>query len=1002
MKWFVALLVVCSLAVALVSGEGTGTPSVDDPPATTTTTTPTEDVAAPGDENPMHLNLMWHQHQPFYPKDEDGVYTRPWVRVHATKDYWDMAKMVEDHPGVTATFNLTPVLLLQLEDLANGAKDIYWVKTEIAATDLTTEDRMFIAERFFDVNATIIERFPRFQELADFRTGRSPEELVAAWSDDDFRDLQVLFNLAWTDPGFLAEEPLASLVAKGESFAEEDKAVVLDAHLEIIREVIPLHARLWAEGVIEVTTTPLAHPILPLVGDTNLAVEGDPAAILPNDRFREIADADQQVIRGLDTAERLLGQRPTGMWPGEGSVAQEILNLFSKNDVEWVATGEDVLAMTLGLGSFERDATDTVVESSTLYASYAAEINQREPVAMFFRDNRISDQVGFEYSGLSAQAAVDDFMGRLRAIYDSVDTSSQGGQPPIVSVILDGENAWEHYPNDGIDFLNELYERLAATPWIETTTPSAYLAAHPNPEPISDVFPASWFQPNFATWIGEQEEAMAWDYLYDTRQDLRRAEQSGDYSDDSIASAYEAMLFAEGSDWFWWYGSDQDSGDDGYFDAAFRELLGQVYDALGDERAAFVDVPIIPQTPVVADRSQSELVTIEVDGAAEAAWSSGGAYAGAAMAWAFDKENLYLRHDGDPSSLTEIYLGAPQGRRTSTAIDDAVLGFGATHLIAVRDGQYLLCNPLLDVDPERCIALNAATGDITEIAIPLEELGALAAGDVVLVKAAVDGELVPGDGPLGLQVPDISDVEVFLEFEDPLGDDTGPGTYTYPTDGVFAAGSYDLTAFTVGTEGDDVVFSLDVAAPIGNPWGSPSGLSIQTFDIYIDTDSAVDSGARTLIDGRNASLPDGMGWEYAVTIEGWQPALFIAEPDGSTVETEPSLSVAVFGDQGRIVIRVPRSLLGDGDPTSWTFGAVVLSQEGFPSPGVRRVRDIDAAASQWRGGGAPGDINHTRIFDMVGPPGAEAALSEYTAVTSGTVDDLAPDEFGSIFMMGAQ
>jgi alpha-amylase/alpha-mannosidase (GH57 family) len=994
MRQLVALIALTAVLLAACTGASSGTTSVVE-------AIPTSTVGA-SEEPPLHLMLMWHQHQPFYPKDADGVYTRPWVRVHATKDYWDMAAMLEDHPGITATFNLTPVLLVQLEDLANGAKDIYWVVSEIAAEQLSDEDRLFIAERFFDVNPKIIARFPRFQELADERAAAGAAVVASAWSPEDFRDLQVLFNLAWTDPRFLAEEPLRSLVSKGGGYTESDKDVIFTEHLRIIRDVIPLHARLWEAGRIEVTTTPLAHPILPLVADTNLALAGDPSAQLPTNRFREIADGDQHVGRGLDTAERLLGSRPTGMWPGEGAVAQDVMNLFSKNGVRWTATGEDVLAQTLDIGSFERSANDTVVAAETLYRPYSVQVNQRAPVAMFFRDIRLSDQIGFEYSGLSADQAVDDFMTRLRSIYDSLDIEAglDSGKPHVVSVIMDGENAWEHYDNDGIDFLDILYRRLADTPWVTTTTPSSYLDTNGEPEPLRDIFPASWFQPNYATWIGEEEEADAWDYLYKTRQDLRRAEQSGDFPQTTLDAALEAMLFAEGSDWFWWYGSDQDSGNDGYFDTAFRELLGQVYDALGLVRPAFVSVPIIPQTPVVADRTTADLISIEVDGVAEAAWDDAGTYQEARLRWVFDKENLYLRYDGDPDSVTELYIGAPQGAKSSTSYDGSVLGFGATLVLVSHDGDVLACNPILQFEPDRCVVVESARGEIFELALPLTQLGALEAGNIVLAKTLVADVLLPDAGPMAFQVPDISDVEVFVDVVDPVGDDFGPGSYTYPTDAVFGPGSFDLVAFRAGTEGDDVVFTFEVAAPIGNPWGSPNGLSVQTFDVYVDTDPGEGTGNRQLLDGRNASLDETLGWEYGLTVEGWQPALYVVSSDGSIEQTEPSMSVAVFGDQGKVVVRLPRSLFREGDLTSWGYAVAILSQEGFPSPGVRRVRDINPRAEQWRGGGAPDDINHTRIYDFIGPGGSEAMLASYPSVTSGSIDDLEPDDFAHIPVVG--
>ncbi len=948
--------------------------------------------------------LMWHQHQPFYPKDEDGVYTRPWVRVHATKDYWDMAALVGEHPEIEVTFNLTPVLLLQLEDLANGAKDSYWVAAETDADSLSEDEKRFLVERFFDTNPRVISRFPRYQELADSRAQLGADGAVEQWDHSDFRDLQILFNLAWTDPLFLEQEPLATLQAKERDYTEEDKATVFEEHLRIIQDVIPLHARLWKEGQIEVTTTPLAHPILPLIGDTDLAAAGDPAALLPESRFREIADADQHVIRGLDVAERLLGQRPVGMWPAEGAVAQLIMNLFSKNGVEWVGTGEDVLAQTLGIGSFERDSGDKVVDAEALYQPYDVQISGREPVAMFFRDVRISDQIGFEYSGSDAAAAVDDFMGRLRAIHDdpAVVAAAAAGRPAVVSVILDGENAWEHYPNDGRDFLDALYTELASAEWVETTTPSKYLAEHPGIAPIENVFPASWFQPNFATWIGEQEEATAWDYLYQARQDLRRAEQSGDMTDDALAAAFEFMLFAEGSDWFWWYGSDQDSGNDQYFDDAFRELLGQVYDALGQERPVYLSVPIIPEAPLVADRSPSGLLSIAIDGADDGEWDLAGRYQGVGVWWAFDKENLYIRYDGALVDGDALYIGTPQGRKVPTSLQGDVLGFGATKIVLVTADGVVLCDPPPLFEPEECIGVDAATGaQLTEVAIPLELLGPLEAGNSVLAKLDLVG-LTP-ERPLAFQVPDISDVRVFLDVRDPTGDDHGPGSYTYPTDSVFSPGSFDLETFQVGIDGDDVVFVFDMVSPIANPWGSPSGLSLQTFDVYIDTDPGGGTGSQLMIPGRNAALDTGWGWEYAITIEGWQSAIYIADADGSIVETQPTTSVAVFGDDGRVAVRVPVEILGGGDPTTWGYAALVLSQEGFPSAGVRRVRDINTVAQQWRGGGAPNDVNHTRIFDIAWPVEGdqETWLSDYASTSSGSVDSLGPGDFARIPMLTA-
>ena len=567
-------------------------------PATTTTTVPAADID-------LKLMLLYHQHQPLYPKDADGVVTRPWVRVHATKDYWDMAAFLRDY-DIEATFNLTPVLLLQLEELANGVKDRYWVLTEVPADQLTDDEKQFIFDRFFDASPKQIGRFPRYQELRAQKDSFGLE----SFTEQDLRDLQLLWNLSWTDPYFLAQEPLASLVAQERDFTEDDKATVLAEHLAIIEQVIPIHREMWDAGQIEVITTPLAHPILPLITDTNLATVGDPTALLPNNQFRQIADARTHIAEGLDEAERLLGRRPVGMWPGEGAVAEAVMPFFAKEGVEWVATGEDVLAPSLGLGTFERDDAGVVVEAEALYRPYLADSPNDPDVAMFFRDLAISDQMGFQYSGLSPQQAADDFIGRLRAIEDRLAAQGASGTH-VVSVILDGENAWESYDDDGIPFFEALYSAIESADFFETVLPSEILSELGDSVTVlPEVWPGAWFSSNYATWIGEPEEATAWDYLFRTRRDFATAERSGEVPEDELARAKRTMLFAEGSDWFWWYGADQDSGNDDYFDTAFRELLGQVYDQIGQDRPGFVSVPIIPETPIRAERSPEDVVTV--------------------------------------------------------------------------------------------------------------------------------------------------------------------------------------------------------------------------------------------------------------------------------------------------------------------------------------------------------------------------------------------------------
>lgn len=968
-------LAVSLTVVACTGGDDAGPPPTDAPTVDETQPAETDDVDGPdvtddttddGTDNgtdgpspgpPLEVALVWHQHQPRYPI-VDGVVTRPWVRVHAAKNYLDMVERVDAFDDLRVTFNLTPSLLMQLEEISAGTRDLYWVLTEIPADELTDEERQLLTERFFDVNQRIVDRFPRYAELA--------ERDRSTFTTDEIRDLQVLFNLAWTDPQFLAQEPLAALVDQGRDFDEADKAIVLDRHLELVDAVIGAHAERWADGRIELTTTPLAHPILPLLVDTDLALQQDPQAIMPTERFREYADARIHMERGLDLAQELLGARPTGMWPAEGAVAQEVVKLFSDADIAWIATGEDVLARSLGIGGFERDG-DLVREADLLYRPWVVRHRDTEPpVVVFFRDTRLSDLIGFEYSGTDADEAVADFMGRLFDIRERL-LAEGGDGPHVVSVVLDGENAWEWYEDDGGPFLDALYTALTTTDWITTTTPSAFVAEHLDaieelPAPLAA---GSWIGGTLQTWIGEDEEAQAWDYLRRARLDLRRAEQQG-ADPAALDEAMEAMLWAQGSDWFWWFGDDQDSGDDAYFDRAFRELLGQVYDAIGDDRPPWLEVPIVPFTP-----EQATLVD-EVS-----------LLDGDAGALAFEVVDGDLRVTTEADGPFELYLGMPRASvRRGTTLDGTVLGFGASHLVRFDAGEACLATPLPPVGLDELLrpcetveVLDTAAGPT--VVLPGPALGGLQTGDrLTVLLVGPGGETTPSAAPGLIALPDVGGFDLVLEVIDPVGDDHGPGSFTYPTDQVFLDGSYDLTRFQVGEADDEIVFVFDVDAPVANPWGSPVGLSVQTFDVYID--AIPGSGERLLLPGRNAALEEGSGWDVAVTIEGWMSKV-VRVVDGARIEDRPPMAITVLRDEGRVIVRLPYAALGvETPPEDWRLAVAVLSQEGFPSAGVDRVRDVARTAGQWTLGGGSGDATETRIIDLLHPePGVqEAALGD--------------------------
>lgn len=1051
---FVALIVLIGLL--LPSCQPTPSPLPTDTPAATATSTmapmtepgPTAVPSpTPSPEDVIYLAILWHQHQPLYYKDpETGIYAKPWVRVHATKDYYDMAAMVEQYPDVRVSFNLTPSLIKQLQDFVDGAKDRYWVLAEKPASELSEDEKITILRHFFDANwDNQIGIFPRYQALLDKRgTDASDDALAEAaerFTEQDFRDLQIWFNLAWFDPDFLAQEPLKSLVEQGEGFSEADKEIVFEETPRVIADVLPVHARLQQEGQIEVTMTPYAHPILPLLYATDLADEGMPDATLP-ERFSYPQDAIAQVERGVERYQEIFGQEPRGMWPAEGTVAQEIVKMVSDAGLTWMASGEQVLAKSLGIDGFTRDSQETVQEADALYRPYYVRYRDQRPVAIVFRDLVISDKIGFTYSGMPGEEAGADFIERIHAIKGRLEEEGAEG-PHLVSVILDGENAWQYYENDGKEFLHEMYRLLSEDETIQTVTPSEYLTRYPDQREIEDLWGGCWFSPDFATWIGEDEENLGWEYLRRTRKMLDKylkGDKQGEATDEQIAEALDAMYAAEGSDWFWWYGADQDSGDDPAFDQMYRNTLKDVYRAMGEEPPAWVSVPIIPESAAPPTREVQRVITPTVDGVAEEGeWVYAGFYRerGGAMArvehvigalyYGNDQENLYVRLESvrpwaELGEGTEafVYLGvagAPQANglsRYGEVMEPlTTLGFGATHEVRV-DVEAMTATLSTAAEggawePAQPLEAVALSGTTLELAVPFKALGDLTTGDRLTFVAVAsqqgrDLDLAPSAGPARVVVPELQPVIALLTVEDPEGDDHGPGPYTYPTDPVVDPGAFDLRQFIVGTDEENLVFTFSFVGPVNNPWGSGSGLAVQTLDVYIDTDHQAGSGRQLLLPGRNASLPLEQAWDYAVWAEGWTPGVYRADEEREPKQLSTEMQIAVDPVARSVTVRVPRSTFPEGDPAAWSYLGAVLGQEGFPAKGVWRVRDVDPEAKQWRFGGGPENTtNHTRIIDLAWPadatPTQEQMLSDYPPSQEPDMDKLGPEDFAQVEML---
>lgn len=611
----------------------------------------------------VHLVLLWHMHQPQYRDPTTHRYILPWTRLHALKDYWGMVRVLEAFPQVHATFNIVPSLATQIEEYASGKFEDPWFDVAFKpAGDLTQIDKQEILHRAFQVNhERLLSRWPRFVELFAWSQKLGIERATEQFSARDWRDLQLLSQLAWMDEEYLAQDGVVSALARqGADFSEQDKEGLRAKQAELLRQVLPEYHRAAERGQIELSTTPFYHPILPLLCDSRIARVANPHSPSLTPPFRFLEDAREQLRRSREYHTNLFGKAPVGLWPSEGSVSDETLAIAGELGFRWFATDEGVLGRTRNIG-FWRDGEGIPENAGELYSPWKFRIGGRETYGLF-RDHYLSDLVGFVYSRMGAADAAEDFHRRLRRIGER----TSHGKPATVSVILDGENAWEYYPGNGREFLRQLYGCIARDPEIRALTVSEAIAEAGDVGVLEGIFPASWINANFDIWIGHSQDIRAWELLRNAREAYAKvqAREPGEGNKNRVVPdlprAREALLAAEGSDWCWWYGPEHSSSNDEEFDQLYRKHLSEAYLALGLEvppnvqepiKRVFLGAQVVPPT---------DWLNVQVDGRASSyfEWLGAGYYStsrGGAMHgqmqfigeifYGFNADHLFLRID---------------------------------------------------------------------------------------------------------------------------------------------------------------------------------------------------------------------------------------------------------------------------------------------------------------------------------------------------------------------
>jgi alpha-amylase/alpha-mannosidase (GH57 family) len=913
-------------------------------------------------EKPLNVILVWHNHQPFYENPLKKEFILPWVRLHAVKDYWRMPYIVSKYPDVKVTFDLSGSLIQQLLDYQNGEKDIREALSEIPASNLTDSEKWEILQipgGFFDINWDhIVKKVPLYAKLLNkrneafkkFGNPLNKKSIVNYLSGQDYTNLIALFNLFWMDSEYVkndsALKPLYEKAENSEDFTQADVQLILNKQNELMQDAFSWYKNLLKNSQAEVVTTPYSHPISALLTD-----------------FGWDDDLTMQIEAANDLFYKVFSERPNGAWASECALNDQALKIFKENGWNWTISDASNLSQ-LGV--------DTKKDPAAQYLPYNV-----DGVTVFFRAKYLSDGIGFRYSGKSVEDAVSDVKTTLLNV-EKMNTSGK----LVYTIALDGENAWEYYPNDGNDFLNAFYKTLTELEKegkIRLITPTEYMnefgkgkSVSPHNVSVLDLkgkdislvksyngLPkktitgefgeSSWVNPTLDTWIGEKQENVAWMWLKDARNAFLSKQSS--LSHDTLVKANNVLMRAEGSDWFWWYGSDQDSGNDPSFDRLFKLYLMNLYELIGENPPLYLYGNYFPDgTPYsykmiyfskdkMPELSLLKNVDVSIKSFSESEESGKFLVNFAAKGL----KNLYIFWGDTDAIMPAFTTEGPKILMNPFPYNSYTIGIPVSgHYAATQIGTNSTVS-LTGVFPNNSWVVAATKiGNTFEVLTP----------------------------PMQFKFPVKLTGKVVGELLDDAYDDNGPGSYQYPLADVFKSagkGLFDLVHFKMLDSGENYILQYKFSNLGGNPWNGPNGFSFQIVETYIDFK---DGGRDEPIDpkGPRVALSSKHLWDIALRIAGWSYGNFIELSDGTVVQGE--LQIQTDQNSNTITVVLPKKYISINNAYKPYIAIISGSQDGY---GTGYWRTVAPTAAEWQGGGADPDAFSAgispNVYDVFVPNG---------------------------------
>ncbi len=547
----------------------------------------------------LNIAFIWHFHQPNYQQNYESEFLLPWTRLHASKDYLDMLKKVDNFKNLKLNFDFSPVLLSSLQKYTQGLQDTHLRLLLKDVEDLTNEDKIFILNNYFDLNyKNMVLSRQYFAQLYNKRAN-AKELNLDMFTLQEYSDIMANFTLLWIDKTFLNDYPkLKELYSKEENYTLEDRKNIYEIQLDIIKRILTEYKKYQDENKIEVSISPYYHPVLPLLIDFK-GKEIKNFENLPNNASF-LKDAQWQVEQAIKKYQEIFEKNPKGMWLSEQCVCPKSAELLSQNGIKWTVLDEGILSKTIKK-NFIRDFEGNLENPFDLNRLYKTKA--KYPINILFSDSFFANLLNFGYGNYDAKIAANDMYDKIKIIQSKL--SSSPVEDHILTIALDGENCWETYANDGDDFLNCLYSLITEDESLETVLVGDFIEKS-QVQGLDNLKSGSWIKRNFDLWIGEPTKNVAWLYLSTVKKDIEKYKQDEDKKrktqeeinllEEKFKLAKREILIAQSSDWYWWYGEPNESKSDGVFDFLFRQHLINAYKILDIEVPQYLTIPLANAT----------------------------------------------------------------------------------------------------------------------------------------------------------------------------------------------------------------------------------------------------------------------------------------------------------------------------------------------------------------------------------------------------------------------